>query len=499
MKLTSKTIDYTVQTVDDLLVLAGEENQVVVVTEEGRGGTFIYRSTNSAVNNGGTIFNGWTRQYDGAVNVKWFGAVGDGVTDDTIAFQSSLILGATEVLGVGTYLITDELNLGGLPLNIIGNSVAQYSPTPTTQVVLKFSPSADNKTMFKNFNAKGARVKNLSFEGPTNSQDATTREITEDINTDVNLFEFGGNGSPYFAEIENLTIRHFHCAFKYIEQTYNWSHISNIKLGYCKFGFSYQGGVISHMARFEKIHFANCETGIMGVSEDYNIDGGGMPRYTEISNCVFEFIKYGIYAGSGYNSKAPIIIDSCWFEQVATDAWYIQDMDVTEVNNHFSTVGNTGTVLYGTSRTASNRRNLSELSTGQLVASSATFDKLTGGTNIVATESTPIYLGEDDTNIDINELSMIKTYVFSLAPAETFLIPLSGYNFIANVKAIATGSQNYGGVINVQGYRPAGLIFETARNGLTYPTYDCLSTSTLIITSNDASIVTYRVTMFGTK
>jgi hypothetical protein len=75
MKITSKTINYTVDTIAELEALAGyDENAVVVVTDENRGGTFVYRSANVATNNGGTIFNGWCRQYDGAVNVKWFGA-----------------------------------------------------------------------------------------------------------------------------------------------------------------------------------------------------------------------------------------------------------------------------------------------------------------------------------------------------------------------------------------------------------------------------------------
>ena len=73
MKITSKTINYTVETVEELSTIVGQENDVIVVTDENRGGTFVYRSAEVGVNNGGTIFNGWVRQYSGAVNVKWFG------------------------------------------------------------------------------------------------------------------------------------------------------------------------------------------------------------------------------------------------------------------------------------------------------------------------------------------------------------------------------------------------------------------------------------------
>lgn len=47
--------------------------KTVIVKDIDRGGTFVYISENSAINDGGTIFNGWTRQYSVAVNVKWFG------------------------------------------------------------------------------------------------------------------------------------------------------------------------------------------------------------------------------------------------------------------------------------------------------------------------------------------------------------------------------------------------------------------------------------------
>lgn len=74
MKITTKTINYAVDTIEQLLLTDGADNDTIIVTDENRGGVFVFRDENSQINNGGTIFNGWTRQYDGAINVKWFGA-----------------------------------------------------------------------------------------------------------------------------------------------------------------------------------------------------------------------------------------------------------------------------------------------------------------------------------------------------------------------------------------------------------------------------------------
>jgi hypothetical protein len=63
MKLTSKTINYTVGTIAELEAMRGyDDNAVVIVTDENRGGIFVYKRDDVATNNGNNIFNGWTRE-----------------------------------------------------------------------------------------------------------------------------------------------------------------------------------------------------------------------------------------------------------------------------------------------------------------------------------------------------------------------------------------------------------------------------------------------------
>jgi hypothetical protein len=114
MKITKNAIEFHVDTVDDLANLSGEDKQVCIVSDEDRGGVFIYNSSKSSDNDGGTVFNGWVRKYEGPVNVKWFGVVGDGINDDTEAIQKALLVskGKTLVFKKGdTYIVTDELQM----------------------------------------------------------------------------------------------------------------------------------------------------------------------------------------------------------------------------------------------------------------------------------------------------------------------------------------------------------------------------------------------------
>ena len=111
--LDSKDIAVAIDTVADFP--ANPNNgDVVIVRDLNRGGTFIYDSSEVAGSNDGTNFDGWIRQYSGAVNVKWFGAVGDGIVDDTVAIQASLsylVNGGDLYIQSGTYSITSHITV----------------------------------------------------------------------------------------------------------------------------------------------------------------------------------------------------------------------------------------------------------------------------------------------------------------------------------------------------------------------------------------------------
>ena len=91
----------SLDTIEDLATYTG--TGLVIVKDLNRGGNFVSKTAieidpntgSPYVANSGTIFaklggGFWVRQYSGAVNVKWFGAVGDGVTDDSTVIKTIL-------------------------------------------------------------------------------------------------------------------------------------------------------------------------------------------------------------------------------------------------------------------------------------------------------------------------------------------------------------------------------------------------------------------------
>ncbi|MCO8062353.1 phage tail-collar fiber domain-containing protein [Acinetobacter lwoffii] len=92
-------IDYTdlskighVESIDELLEYPRVDGKTVLVKsyiagKNRGGGHFVYHQSKSDENDGGTIINGWVRiTVEQWRNIQWWGAQGDGTTDDTQAF-----------------------------------------------------------------------------------------------------------------------------------------------------------------------------------------------------------------------------------------------------------------------------------------------------------------------------------------------------------------------------------------------------------------------------
>lgn len=111
--------DYTA-----LRAYTGRATQIRIITT-GIAGFFYYdASDTTSADNGGTIIvasNGkrWKRLFDGAVNVKWFGAKGNGSDDDTSEVQAALNSGALRVI------IPPGMTVGVTGLTMVANQTLE--------------------------------------------------------------------------------------------------------------------------------------------------------------------------------------------------------------------------------------------------------------------------------------------------------------------------------------------------------------------------------------
>lgn len=137
-----------VDTVEALATLDITKYTTAIVKDLDRGGTFEWSATGTA--NGGTVFAGatgfWNRQYSGAVNVKWFGAVG--TADDTSVFQAAFNSGFNVQIPDGTY------NVGNLTLDTENQTIF------SNRVIFN---ALNNTDYVLTVNAKYVVIGNLDF------------------------------------------------------------------------------------------------------------------------------------------------------------------------------------------------------------------------------------------------------------------------------------------------------------------------------------------------
>ena len=136
------------------------------VAGDGGGNSFYWDGTSSATDNGGTIIKPtlvsgagrWlavdTSSY---INVKQFGAVGDGVADDTTAISSAIDEFNTVYFPNGTYLFS------GITIN--KHNVTLYGAGESRSVLLMTNAAAAAVTIGSTAFTSGINIRNLKIEG----------------------------------------------------------------------------------------------------------------------------------------------------------------------------------------------------------------------------------------------------------------------------------------------------------------------------------------------
>ena len=151
---------------------------------QGIAGTFVHMSGDTtSADNGGTIIvddsdRRWHRldASNDRLNVKWFGAVGNGVAIDTPAFEAaravletnSAYRGGTLYIPKGVYLLDDELAFTAYAAEVIHNVYIQGDGGASTYLNFSAAPSGTNGISFNkglHFGISGITIANAKVDG----------------------------------------------------------------------------------------------------------------------------------------------------------------------------------------------------------------------------------------------------------------------------------------------------------------------------------------------
>ena len=250
---------------------------------------------------------------DNIVSIRSFGAIGDGLTDDTAAIQRAifqLFLNPATInnkssrvvlyMDAGEYLISDELKIPPFT-HIVGAGIDSTHIVQTSDFTLFKMVGNDLAGGYLEFGSMYApeRPRYILISALTLENVSNTNRIVYLDNTDSTLFDrvrFLGNyynlsGDPSTNHIA-VEIRGTSDIFRSFNVLFNYCIFNNIGYGFYS------------ETDHDNININHCTFDVL--YDAINI-GGGMEgaKNTNITDCYFDNIKrYGIYVKKGYGNNS---------------------------------------------------------------------------------------------------------------------------------------------------------------------------------------------------
>ncbi len=283
--------------------------------------SFVGLNGSSVTATGSTTARTLANRFADVVNVKDFGAVGDGVADDTAAIQAAVNASQGKTLiGVSgeTYLIRDQIVI---PSNI----TIDWQGATIIDDVQTFRPPSQAsraKPLFYIYGVNNIKIKNLVYE-------STNTRATVSTNVPTGIIWIGdnsttGNGPTHDIEISNILASN--CAdytlfVSVIGNAYNVI-VKNIEItGDCDYGINIEYGeaatgpnppnnygMFPYNVHVENFNGYNNSTsvGFLRVAATYNV---------KFLNCYGENVRSFIYAWTGDRSiqrvSENVVFENC--------------------------------------------------------------------------------------------------------------------------------------------------------------------------------------------
>jgi hypothetical protein len=334
-KLASPVADTTIlkSTNADVAIL-----KTVVSGKEIGGGVFV--KIDSTYPEGVVAFNHptqgkqWVREeylQTGIVNVKWAGAIGNGITNDRAAIQSAITcvsklqIGGSVFFPAGTYVIGSALDtILTTRMSFVGDgklsTVLKFTGIGSMFVFGRYSNAP---TSFYQDEAQDYRFENIMLDGDETSvtEGSRTRTAVED----------NGSGSGVF---RNFSIKGFRFGFK-ANYGSDFTHFEEGLIWYCDIAIYL--GPVSQQTDIEKIQFFNNREGIVNegapqgrIAASYFID-------QKVADIVFEAnstTRSGVIRPGNDVYELSYAVENCWFESNADNTLH------RIVDNHVLIHGN---------------------------------------------------------------------------------------------------------------------------------------------------------------